>query len=201
MEFACGRNWVLFLRYLILLVKILCHLKYWWVIIEEKLKKWTNWLHMLMWVISLVLLIFFYYHPPNNWLPYMQGCCCPHVCNFLVTNFRSSCSTETPGLTPLDSITLNAANKNTDQSLSDLLSAMTHIRQICGDFFIMQFFCSRPLFIAQFFVTKNTACVNGTIEITLEQIQCDIATSKMPQIHLMCVMALTGLSVPAHWLF
>ena len=46
---------------------------------------------------------------------------------------------------------------------------MTHIRQICHNFFTAQFFCSRPLFIAQFFVMKNAACVNGTIEITLER--------------------------------
>ena len=42
----------------------------------------------------------------------------------------------------------------------------------------------------QFFVMKNTACVNGTIEITLEQIQHDITMSKMLQICIMCVMTL-----------
>ena len=70
------------------------------------------------------------------------------------------------------------------------LSALTHIRRIRHDFFTAWFFCSRPLFIAQFFTTKNAACVNGTIEITLEQIQCDIVTSKMPWICVMCVMTL-----------
>ena len=43
----------------------------------------------------------------------------------------------------------------------------------------------------QFFAMKNAACVNGTTEITLEQIQHDIATSKMLQICIMCVMTLT----------
>ena len=41
------------------------------------------------------------------------------------------------------------------------LSAMTHIRRIRGNFFIMRFFRSRTLFIAWFFMTKNAACVNG----------------------------------------
>ena len=37
---------------------------------------------------------------------------------------------------------------------------------------------------------KNAVCVNGTIEITLEQIQHDIATSKSPRIRVMCVKTL-----------
>ena len=70
------------------------------------------------------------------------------------------------------------------------VNAMTHIRQICHDFFIAWFFSLDPFLSHDFLWQKNAACVNGTIEITLEWIQCDIATSKMPWICLMCVMAL-----------
>ena len=38
---------------------------------------------------------------------------------------------------------------------------------------------------------KNMPCVHGTIEIALEQIQRDIATSKTPRIRVMCVMTPT----------
>ena len=41
---------------------------------------------------------------------------------------------------------------------------------------------------------KNATCVNGTIEITLEQIQCDFAMSKSLQIHIMCVKTLSALT-------
>ena len=62
------------------------------------------------------------------------------------------------------------------------LSAMTHIRQIHCNFFALD-----PFLLHDFLQRKNAACVNGTIEITLEWIQHDIATSKMLRIHLMCV--------------
>ena len=42
---------------------------------------------------------------------------------------------------------------------------------------------------------KNTACVNGTIELTLDWIQHNIMTSKMLQICIMCVMTLTLFSL------
>ena len=76
------------------------------------------------------------------------------------------------------------------------VTALTDIRQIHCNFFTAWFFCSRPLFIAQFFMTKNTVCVNGTIEITLDRIQRDITTSKTPQICIMCVMTLSSLMFP-----
>ena len=79
------------------------------------------------------------------------------------------------------------------------ISALIHIRQIHYNFFTVQLFCSRPLFIVQFFATKNAVCVNGTIEITLEQIQHDIMMSKMPQIWVICVMTLRGLQTSTKW--
>ena len=44
------------------------------------------------------------------------------------------------------------------------------------------------------FTMKNIGSVHGTIEITLEQIMCDIARIKMRQIHIVCIMALDTLS-------
>ena len=61
------------------------------------------------------------------------------------------------------------------------LGALTHIARF---FLLHDFFTLDPLLSHDFcleFVTKNAACVNGTIEITLEQIQCDIAANLQRQ--------------------
>ena len=68
---------------------------------------------------------------------------------------------------------------------------MTHIRRIRRDFLQRDFFALDPFLSRDFSQQKNTACVNGTMEIILEQIQHDIATSKTLQIRVMCVITLT----------
>ena len=57
------------------------------------------------------------------------------------------------------------------------LSALTHIVRF---FYCTIFFALDPFLLHDFcleFAMKNVACVNGTIEITLEQIQCDIVAN------------------------
>ena len=80
-----------------------------------------------------------------------------------------------------------------DQIVHSLtISVMTHIMQILGifDIAISCWICSNvismvPFTHVVFFVTKNHAIKRG-----LEQKNCTV--KKLQQIHLMCVMALTG---------
>ena len=62
------------------------------------------------------------------------------------------------------------------------------------DFFALDPFLSRDFCLE--FATKNAACVNGTIEITLEanpaRYRGEFATSKSRRIRVMCVKALKG---------
>ena len=71
----------------------------------------------------------------------------------------------------------NPSDEHAPNEACTSISALTHIMQF---FIACFFFALDPFLSCNFcleFVTKNTACVNGTIEITLEQIQCDIVTN------------------------
>ena len=64
-----------------------------------------------------------------------------------------------------------------------MLSALTHIARF---FYRAIFFALDPFLSCDFcleFAAKNAACVNGTIEITLERIQRDIAANSQRQNH------------------
>ena len=66
---------------------------------------------------------------------------------------------------------------NTDSKCLDTHSAIFLSR----DFFALDPFLSRDFCLE--FTTKNAACVNGTIEITLERIQCNIVANSRRQNH------------------